>query len=166
MKKKFTKKVLYMLLSEWYCKCPKCEKKIIFEEGKPKTIIRCSKCSRYILLIRGESEGEIYEFLTKPQGQFFNYDIFPYGNYLLLVGTFNFAEENIQLLIKRSKKLGLALDLFLSDGNKKRLSYPQKNLLYKLKAENIMKIQRIIEEKVKYLRVKIECIKLLRILDY
>ena len=75
-------------------------------------------------------------------------------------------ESQFNTFKSKSKKAGLALGKFLDCGNKKLLTPEEQNILYKLKAEDIKKIYQKIEEIFNYLEAKIECVKLLKILDF
>ena len=145
--------------------CPNCEKEILFK-GKVKTIIKCSKCSHFVLLIRGENLPEVYDYLTPEENAFFSQHIIYIGIYPILVGKFKFDESALKLFMKKSKRAGGALVKYLNNAKKDLLTPLEKNILYKLKAEDINDIEELIEEKRKYLKAKIECVKLLRILDF
>lgn len=143
--------------------CPNCKKRITCEK-KPKNLIRCSKCGLFVLIIRGESHSEVIDLLTREERLFFSFPDSPLlENYnLILVGIFNFEGSCLRLLKENSRKAGMALEKYLSNGEKKNLTPLEKNILYKLKAESVLELQK----KVKYVRARIECVKLLKILDY
>ena len=163
------------MLGELLIYCPGCNKRIIIKE-QAKTLIRCSKCSHFVLLIRGESEDEIYDYLTQEEERFFNiyssryqdtYEIINFQNiYFVLVAHASFDIKYLTILTEKSKKVGAALGKYLKTGKKKDLTLSESNILYKLKAENILEIEEKKEKYLEYLKAKIECIKLLKILDY
>lgn len=155
--------------------CPGCNKRIIIKE-QARTLIRCSKCSHFVLIIRGESEGELFDYLTQEEESFFNinyhryrdtFEIISFQNiYFVLIAHTNFDNKYIKILTKNSERTGVALKKYLESGKKKDLALSESNILYKLKAENISELEKKVEKKLKYLKAKIECIRLLRILDY
>ena len=150
----------------WSERCPNCKKSIILKD-RVKTIVRCSKCSHFALFIKGDSYDEVNELLRPEEGRFFDYEIIEHEyNDVLLVGVFNIKNSDLNAFKGKSKVAGLALEKYLDCGNKKLLTPEEQNILYKLKAENIDIIQKKIEEKLNYLKAKIECVKLLKILDY
>ncbi len=164
MKKGFTKKMY--INRGWSERCPNCKKKIILK-NKMKSIVRCSKCSNFTLFIRGRNRDEIFDLIRPEEGRFFDYEIkeYEYNDYVLK-GVFNIKDSHLLEFKNKSKVAGLALEKYLDSGNKKLLTPKEQNILYKLKAESINEIEKEIQDKLSYLRAKIECIKLLKILDY
>jgi len=155
-----------MYLRETRFYCPNCNKKIIVKQ-QAKTLIRCSKCLHFVLIVRGESHREIYDYITPEENVFFSFRYMTYKNlYEILIGVFYFDEKHLEILKERSKRAGVALEKYLKSGKKKNLTPLEKNILYKLKTEDIFEIEKKIEKEIKYLRAKIECTKLLKILDY
>ncbi len=78
-----------------------------------------------------------------------------------ILHTHRFDFRHLVFLRKISQKSGEALENFLLY-YKKRLSLQEKNILYKLKAQSISKIQ----DKIKYLEAKKKCIEILRFLEF
>ena len=154
-----------MISRELHLRCPNCKKSIIFKEGL-KTLLRCSKCSHFILLIRGENLSEVYKNLNAEERLFFSCEIYYFDIYPILIGIYNIEESVLRAFLKKSKRAGGALLKYLNNGRKDLLTPLEKNILYKLKAEDTNDIEDLIKEKIEYLRAKIECIKLLRILNF
>ena len=75
--------------------------------------------------------------------------------------TYPFDRRFINILTVFSQKSGEALENYLL-GGKKKLSMQEKNILYKLKAQSILKI----EERISYLGAKKKSIEILRLLEY
>ncbi len=82
-----------------------------------------------------------------------------FGNGILY--TYPFDLRYVNHLIKNSQKSGEALKKYMLEG-KEKLSIQEKNILYKLKAQSISKI----EEKIGYLDAKKIGIKILRLLEF
>ena len=97
--------------------------------------------------------------IRKKKTKFPNIKIKRYGSKLLF--CYNFNLRALYKYMEISKKTGLALEKFLNCG-KESLSNEEKNILYKLKAYPFKKV----EERVRYLKAKKDCIELLHYLDF
>lgn len=154
-----------MISRELHIRCPNCKKGIIFK-GKLKTIVRCSKCFHFVLLIQGETLPEVYDNLTPEEDLIFSWEIFYIDIYPILVGIFKVDESVLKVFLEKSRRTGSALVKYLSSGRKDLLTPLEQNILYKLKAEDINDLEDLIEAKMRYMKAKIECVRLLKILDF
>jgi hypothetical protein len=151
-----------------YIRCPYCKKRLKLKD-KQKNLIRCAQCTHFVLNIKDSNYPRLQESLNPFQQEFLTYDNFDYiedGLDFTLTGYFSFNDSHLNLLKEKSKKAGVALEKYLKNGSKSILTPEEKNILYKLKAEDIEEIDRKIFNKVMYLKARIECIKLLKILEY
>jgi len=124
--------------------------------GNVEFIVRCGKCS----WINKFSFGALEENEKTIEGSFKTPILFKkqYGGGYLY--TYRFDARDIDLLKRGSQKSGEALEKLILYG-KDHLSNKEKNILYKLKASSISKIQ----EKIGYLEAKKNVIEGLRLLE-
>ena len=149
MNKSFTKGIVVI-------NCQNCGKSLN-QIGNAEFIVRCGKCS----WINKFSFGALEENEKTIMGSFKTPILFKkqYGGGFLY--TYRFDRREIDLFKRISQKSGEALDKLILYG-KDHLSNQEKNILYKLKASSISKIQ----EKIDYLEAKKNVIEGLRLLEY
>jgi hypothetical protein len=141
--------------------CLSCQTTLDFEK-EWRQVIRCPKCGRFNRLEYAQDdkkrlsngdiiveEGDTISIITKRIGDKIQYC------YILV------NPRQLKIFKKYSQKSGEALEKFLYS-SKTQLTKEEKNILYKLKAASIIKIQ----ERIEYLLNKQKFIKLLQDLNF
>lgn len=126
------------------------------QNGDVEFIIRCQNCNwvnrfRYGVL---EDEKIIKDSFDNPK-------LYKKQLGRGILTTYSIRLRDIITLKGNSLKFGEAIEKFILY-DKDNLSPPQKNILYKLKAQSIGEI----DNKIEYLKAKKKCIELLRLLEF
>jgi len=135
--------------------CQNCRTNLNQEKGI-EFIVKCKKCSCF-----NKFRKEILEDEKIIKDSFNNIKLIKKQFENGVLYTYPFDNRYINNLKKTSQKSGEALDNFIYNG-KEKLSNLEKNILYKLKAQSISKIQ----EKINYLEAKKKSIEILKLLEF
>lgn len=140
--------------------CLNCGSSISFTELTG-NIVRCSRCQWFNNLydINKKKEKKVDTHLKLPNSKRSNFKIKVEGNLVLFAFSFNL--RTLEHFRKKSPKSAEALENYILYG-KDSLYEIEKNILYKLKAVDVRKL----ENKILDLEAKLYCVKHLKWLDF